>query len=53
MLSIKVLAVNVESPYALRSHPLPFPRASHAYAEAELVYHLVVMQNKIIESHNL
>ena len=42
-----------ETPYALRPHPLPVPRVSHAYAEAGLVYQLVVMQNKINVSDNL
>ena len=44
----------IETPYyALRPHPLPVPRVSHAYAEAGLVYQLVVMQNKINESDNI
>ena len=40
-------------PNALRPHPLPVPRVSHAYAEAGLVYQLVTMQNKITVSDNL
>ena len=43
----------IETPYALRLHPLPVPRVSHAYAEAGLVYQLVIMQNKITVSDNL
>ena len=42
-----------ETPYSLRPHPLPVPRVSHAYAEAGMVYKLVVMQNKITISDNL
>ena len=34
-------------------HPLTIPRVSHAYAEAGLVYQLVVMQNKMNLSDNL
>ena len=43
----------IETPCALRPHPLPVPRVSHAYAEAGLVYQLVAMQNKINVSDNL
>ena len=43
----------IETPYALRPHTLPVPRVSHAYAEAGLVYQLVIMQNKITVSDNL
>ena len=43
----------IKTPYAPRPHPLPVPRVSHAYAEAELVYFLVVMQNIMNVSHNL
>ena len=43
----------IETPYAHRPHPLPVLRVSHAYAEAGLVYQLVVMQNKINLSDNL
>ena len=43
----------IETPYALRPHSLPDPRVSHAYAEAGLVYQLVVMQSKINVSDNL
>ena len=43
----------IDTPYALRPHPLPVPRVCHAYAEAGLVYQLVVMQNKINVSDNL
>ena len=39
--------------YALRPHPLPVLCVSHAYAEAGLIYELVVMQNKITVSDNL
>ena len=38
---------------ALCTHPLPVPRVSHTYAEAGLVYQLVIMQNKITVSDNL
>ena len=34
-------------------HPLPVPSVSHTYAEAGLVYQLVVMQNKIAVSDKL
>ena len=47
------LIPKVETPYALRPHPLPVPRVPHAYAEAGLVYQLVIMQNKITVSDNL
>ena len=43
----------IETPYALRPHPLPVPRVSHAYAEAGLVYQLVIMLNKVTVSDNL
>ena len=43
----------IETPYALRPHPLPVPRVSHACAEAGLVYQLVVMQNKFTVFDNL
>ena len=43
----------IETPYSLRPHPLPVPRVSHVYAEAGMVYKLVVMQNKITISDNL
>ena len=43
----------IETPYALRPHPLPVPGVYHAYAEAGLVYQLVIMQNKITVSDNL
>ena len=43
----------IETPYSLRQHPLPVPRVSHVYAEAGMVYKLVVMQNKITISDNL
>ena len=42
-----------KTPYALRPHPLPVPRVSHEYAEAGLVYQLVVLQNIITVSKNL
>ena len=41
-----------ETPYSLRLHPLPVPRVSHVYAEAGMVYKLVVSQNKISVSDN-
>ena len=43
----------IETTYSLRPHPLPVPRVSHVYAEAGMVYKLVVMQNKITISDNL
>ena len=43
----------IETPYSLRPHPLPVPRVSHVYAEAGMVYKLVIMQNKISVSDNL
>ena len=43
----------IKTPYALRPRPLPVPRVSHTYAEAGLVYQLVVMENKINVSDNL
>ena len=43
----------IETSYALGPHLLPVPRVSHAYAEAGLVYQLVIMQNKINVYDNL
>ena len=43
----------IKNPYSLRPHPLPVPRVSHVYAEAEIVHKLVIMQNKISVSDNL
>ena len=42
----------IKTLYALRPHPLPVLCVSHAYAEAGLVYQLVIMQNKITVSDN-
>ena len=44
-----------ETKYSLRLHPLPVPRVSHVglYAEARMIYKLVVMQNIIHVSDNL
>ena len=43
----------IKTPYSFRPHPLPVPRVSHVYAEAGMVYKLVVMQNKITISDNI
>ena len=43
----------IETPYALRPHPLPVPQVAHVYAEATLVYKLVSMKNKIFLSEKL
>ena len=43
----------IETPYSLRPHPLPVLRVSYVYAEAGMVYKLVIMQNKICVSDNL
>ena len=43
----------IETPQSLRPHHLPVPRVSHVYAEAEMDYKLVIMQNKISVSDNL
>ena len=37
----------IETPYALRLHPLLVPQVAHVYAEASVVYKLVSMKNKI------
>ena len=36
----------IETPYDLRSDPLPVPQVAHVYAEAILVNKLVSMKNK-------
>ena len=36
----------IVTPYTLRPHPLPVPRVSHVFAEAGLLYKLVVIKNK-------
>ena len=41
----------IETPYALRPHPLP--QVAHVYAKASVVYKLVSMKNKIFLSENL
>ena len=38
------------TPYTLRPHPLPVPRVSHVFAEAGLLYKLVVIKNKFAAS---
>ena len=38
------------TPYTLRPHPLPVPRVSHVFAEAGLLYKLVVTKNKFASS---
>ena len=38
------------TPYTLRPHPLPVPRVSHVFAEAGLLYKLVVTKNKFAAS---
>ena len=40
------------TPYTctLRPHPLPVPRVSHAFAEAGLLYKLVLTKNKLAAS---
>ena len=43
----------IETPYALRPHPLPVPQVAHVYAEASVVYKLVSMKNKIFLSEKL
>ena len=43
----------IETPYALRPHPLPVPQVAHVYAEVSLVYKLVSMKNKIFLSEKL
>ena len=40
----------IVTPYALRPHPLPVPRVSHVFAEAGLLYKLVVIKNKFAAS---
>ena len=43
----------IETPYALRPHPLPVPQVVHVYAKASLVYKLVSMKNKIFLSEKV
>ena len=40
----------IVTPYTLRPHPLPVPRVSHVFAEAGLLYKLVVTKNKFAAS---
>ena len=40
----------IVTPYTLRPHPLPVPRVSHVYAEAGLLYKLVLTKNKLAAS---
>ena len=40
----------IVTPYTLRPHPLPVPRASHVFAEAGLLYKLVLTKNKLAAS---
>ena len=40
----------IVTPYTLRPHPLPVPRVSHVFAEAGLLYKLVVIKNKFAAS---
>ena len=42
--------VKIATPYTLRPHPLPVPRVSHVFAEAGLLYNLVVIKNKFTAS---
>ena len=41
---------NNVTPYTLRPHPLPVPRVSHVFAEAGLLYKLVLTKNKLAAS---
>ena len=40
----------IVTPYTLRPHPLPVPRVSHVFAEAGLLYKLVLTKNKLAAS---
>ena len=40
----------IVTPYTLRPHPLPVPRLSHVFAEAGLLYKLVVIKKKFAAS---
>ena len=40
----------IVTPYTLRPHPLPVPRVSHVFAEAGLLYKLVVIKNRFAAS---
>ena len=40
----------IVTPYTLRPHLLPVPRVSHVFAEAGLLYKLVVIKNKFAAS---
>ena len=40
----------IVTPYTLRPHPLPVPRVSDVFAEARLIYKLVVTKNKFAAS---
>ena len=41
----------IETPYNLRSAPLPVPQVTHVYAEDRLVYKLLEMKNKLAASY--
>ena len=43
----------IETPYALRPHPLPDPQVAYVYAEASIVYKLVSMKNKVFLTEKL
>ena len=40
----------IVTPYTLRPHPLPVPCMSHVFAEAGLLYKLVLTKNKLAAS---
>ena len=40
----------IVTPYTLRPHPLPVPRVSHVFAEAGLLYKLVLTKTKLAAS---
>ena len=40
----------IVTPYTFRPHPLPVPRVSHVFAEAGLLYKLVLTKNKLAAS---
>ena len=44
------VCVNYLKSLLIRPHPLPVPRVSHVFAEAGLLYKLVVIKNKFAAS---
>lgn len=45
--------VKLETPYYLRTHPLPVPAITHVYAESSLIYQLVKLKNAVTLNNKL